>query len=150
MRLLWVCLMASCAAAAELPNVVFLEPAGKVNTASAEIRENMPLYRRVADASKYRPWLHYESAERAMRLYPQAARIAAPGANVPDYYVALVPGGNHAAVGFGRQIDRAAVGQGRAEYIRLEPKPERFETTLSRETGHVLMHMLAGGRRLDG
>lgn len=43
-----VCLMASCAAAAEWPNVVFLEPAGKVHTASAEIRENMPLYRRVA------------------------------------------------------------------------------------------------------
>jgi hypothetical protein len=40
--------MASCAAAAEWPNVVFLEPAGKVHTASAEIRENMPLYRRVA------------------------------------------------------------------------------------------------------
>ena len=79
MRLILVCLMASCAAAAELPNVVFLEPAGKINTASAEIRENMPLYRRVADASKYEPWLHNESAQRALRLYAQAARIAAPG-----------------------------------------------------------------------
>jgi hypothetical protein len=74
MRLMLVCLMASCAAAAEWPNVVFLEPAGKVHTASAEIRENMPLYRRVADASKYEPWLNkaaHESAERALRLYGQ-------------------------------------------------------------------------------
>ena len=62
-----VCLMASCAAAAEWPNVVFLEPAGKVHTASAEIR-------RVADASKYEPWLNkaaHESTERALRLYGQ-------------------------------------------------------------------------------
>ena len=126
MRLLWVCLMASCAAAAELPNVVFLEPAGKINTASAEIRENMPLYRRVSDASKYEPWLRNESAQRALRLYAQAARIAAPGASVPDYYVALVKGGNHAAVGF-----RLETSDGVKEYPR------------------TAMDMLAGGR-LDG
>ena len=150
MRLLWVCLMASCAAAAELPNVVFLEPAGKVNTASAEIRENMPLYRRVADASKYRPWLHYESAERALRLYAQAARIAAPGANLPDYYVALVKGGNHGAVGFRLETADGVKEYPRTAYILLDADPELFETTMFHETGHVVMDMLAGGRRLDG
>jgi len=150
MRLLWVCLMASCAAAAELPNVVFLDPAGKVNTASAEIRESMPLYRRVAEASKYEKWLHNESAERALRLYGQAARIAAPGANVPDYYVALVPGGNHAAVGFRLETADGVKEYPRTAYILLEPGPEWFETTMYHETGHVAMDMLAGGRRLDG
>jgi len=150
MRLLWVCLMASCAAAAELPNVVFLEPAGKVNTASAEIRENMPLYRRVSDASKYQPWLNDESAQRALRLYAQAARIAAPGADLPDYYVALVKGGNHAAVGFRLETAGGVKEYPRAAYILLEPAPEWFETTMFHETGHVAMDMLAGGRRLDG
>src|ERR1035438_1046225 len=150
MRLLWVCLLASCAAAAELPHVVFLEPAGKVNTASAEIRENMPLYRRVADASKYQPWLHYESAERALRLYAQAARIAAPGANVPDYYVALVKGGNHGAVGFRLETADGVKEYPRTAYILLDADPELFETTMFHETGHVVMDMLAGGRRLDG
>src|ERR1022692_1550552 len=150
MRLLWVCLLASCAAAAELPHVVFLEPAGKVYTASAEIRENMPLYRRVADASKYQPWLHYESAERALRLYAQAARIAAPGANVPDYYVALVKGGNHGAVGFRLETADGVKEYPRMAYILLDADPELFETTMFHETGHVVMDMLAGGRRLDG
>jgi hypothetical protein len=150
MRLLWVCLMASCAAAAELPNVVFLEPAGKVNTASAEIREIMPLYRRVTDASKYEPWLQNESAQRALRLYAQAARIAAPGATVPDYYVALVPGGNHAAVGFRLETTSGVKEYPRTAYILLEAGPAWFETTMYHETGHVAMDMLAGGRRLDG
>jgi hypothetical protein len=150
MRLLWVCLMASCAAAAELPNVVFLEPAGKVNTASAEIAEKMPLYRRVADASKYEAWLHYESAQRALRLYAQAARIASPGAIVPDYFVALVPGGNHGAVGFRLETAGGVKEFPRTAYILLDADPELFETTMYHETGHVAMDMLAGGRRLDG
>jgi hypothetical protein len=153
MRLLWVCLMASCAAAAELPGmpkIVFLEPAGKVNTADAEIRENMPLYRRVADASRYEPWLHFESAERALRLYAQAARIAAPETSVPDYYVALVKGGNHGAVGFRLETADGVKDYPRTAYILLDADPELFETTIFHETGHVVMDMLAGGRRLDG
>ena len=149
MRLLLVCLIASCAATAELPNVVFLEPAGKVNTASAEIQEKMPLYRRVADASKYTPWLRYESAQRALRLYAQAAQIAHPG-GVPDYYVALVKGGNHAAVGFRLETGGGVEDYPRTAYILLDADPERFQTTMFHETGHVAMDMLAGGRRLDG
>ncbi|HVN03802.1 MAG TPA: hypothetical protein VMT86_05245 [Bryobacteraceae bacterium] len=150
MRLLLLCLIGSCAAAAELPNVVFLEPAGKVNTASAEIRESMPLYRRVADASKYAAWLHNESAGRALQLYAQAARIASPGNAVPDYYVALVKGGNHGAVGFRLETSDGVKDYPRTAYILLDADPERFQTTMYHETGHVAMDMLAGGRRLDG
>jgi len=83
MRVLLLMVTACSAVAADLPKVVFLEPVGKVDTAAAEIREDMPIYRQVADASKYEPWLHNESAERALRLYAQAARIAAPGASLP-------------------------------------------------------------------
>jgi hypothetical protein len=150
MRWLSVCLIASCAAAAELPNVVFLEPAEPVNTASAEISANMPLYRRAADAAKYEAWLRNESAQRALRLYAQASRIFAPGANVPDYYIALVQGGNHAAVGFRLATESGAAEFPRTAYILLDADPERFETTMFHETGHVVVDMLAGGRRLDG
>lgn len=79
MRAWLLCLIAWSAAAAELPEVVFLEPVGKVNTGFAEIHEKMPLYRGVADASKYEPWLNNECAERALRLYAQAAAIVEPG-----------------------------------------------------------------------
>ncbi|HTQ53473.1 MAG TPA: hypothetical protein VMI94_03370 [Bryobacteraceae bacterium] len=150
MRLLYVCLLASCAAAADLPHVIFLEPAGKVNTASAEIREEMPVYRRVPDASKYAAWLHNESAERALRLYAQAALIVAPGAATPDYYVALVKGGNHGAVGFRLESAGGVKEYPHTAYILLDAEPELFETTMYHETGHVVMDMLAGGRRLDG
>ncbi|MGA2594956.1 MAG: hypothetical protein ABSH32_34090, partial [Bryobacteraceae bacterium] len=150
MRVLLLMVTACSAVAADLPNVVFLEPVGKVGTAAAEIRENMPLYRPVADASKYEPWLHNESAERALRLYAQAARIVAPGASLPDYYVALVPGGNHAAVGFRLQTADGVKEYPRAAYILLDAEPERFATTMFHETGHVVTDMLAGGRRLDG
>jgi hypothetical protein len=150
MRPLIVCLIATCATAAELPRVVFLEPAGKVNTATAEIRETMPVYRRVANPSKYAAWLHNESAERALRLYAQAARIIAPDAEVPEYYVALVKGGNHGAVGFRIESANGVKDYPRTAYILLDAEPELFETTMYHETGHVVMDMLAGGRRLDG
>ena len=150
MRLLFVCLLACCAAAAELPNVVFLEPVGKVNSASAEIQEKMPLYRRVADASKFSPWLRYESAQRALRLYAQAAHIASPAASIPDYYVALVQGGNHAAVGFKLETSDGVKEFPRTPYILLDADPAWFESTMFHETGHVAMMMLAGGRRLEG
>lgn len=150
MRVLLVCLIASCAAASELPNVVFLEPAGKLNTATAEIHENMPLYRRVADAAKFTAWLRNESAARALHLYAQAARIVSPGAEIPDYYVALVKGGNHGAVGFRLETRDGVKEYPKTAYILLDADPELFETTMYHETGHVVMDMLAGGRRLDG
>src|SRR5262249_30541712 len=77
-------------------------------------------------------------------------RIAQPAFASSNYYVALVPGGNHAAVGF-----RLAAGQRTNEfprhpYILLDPEASRFDTTLLHETGHMIMALLAGGRQLDG
>ena len=92
--------LSSAAWAQNLANVIFLEPVGAVDTRGAEIRASMPLYRRVADPARYTPWLENQSARYALRLYRAAYEIAHPNDGTPDYYVALVPGGNHAAVGF--------------------------------------------------
>ena len=105
---------------------------------------------KVADTARYTAWLHNESAERAFRLYRDACEIARPGGGVPDYYVALVPDGNHAAVGFRVKDGDAVEEHARQPYILLDPDPWRFDTTLLHETGHMAMAMLAGGRQLDG
>jgi hypothetical protein len=130
--------------------VIFLEPLGKVDTGGAEIIVKNPLYRRVADTARYTAWLHNESAERAFRLYRDACEIARPGGGVPEYYVALVPDGNHAAVGFRVQDGGAVEEHARQPYILLDPDPASFDITLLHETGHMAMAMLAGGRQLDG
>ena len=64
--------------------------------------------------------------------------------------MALVPGGNHAAVGFRIKDGANVEPHPKPPYILLEPAADRFETTLLHETGHVVMALLAGGRQLDG
>ena len=133
-----------------LANVIFLEPVGKVNTSGAEVRAVMPLYHRAADPAKYTPWLENESAKRALRLYRAGYEIAHPGGGTPDYFIALVPGGNHAAVGFRVQDGENIEEHPKQAYILLDAQPYRFEATLLHETGHVVMAMMAGGRLLNG
>jgi hypothetical protein len=150
-RILTLMGLAAAGAWAQTPvNVIFLEPLGKVDAGGAEITQKNPLYRKVADTARYTAWLHNESAERAFRLYRDACEIARPGGGVPDYYVALVPDGNHAAVGFRVKDGDAVEEHARQPYILLDPDPWRFDTTLLHETGHMAMAMLAGGRQLDG
>jgi hypothetical protein len=150
-RILALTGLAAAALWAQLPvNVIFLEPLGQVDTGGAEITQKNPLYRRVADTARYTAWLHNESAERAFRLYRDACEIVRPGGGVPEYYVALVKGGNHADVSFRVQNGDTVEEHARQPYILLDPDPLSFETTLLHETGHVAMAMLAGGRQLDG
>lgn len=136
--------------AQDLANVVFIEPVGKVNAGGAEVRQLMPLYHRAADPAKYMPWLENESARRALRLYRAGYELAHPGGGTPDYYVALVPGGNHADVGFRLQDGEKIEDHLKQAYILLDAQPFRFETTLLHETGHVVMAMMAEGRLLNG
>jgi hypothetical protein len=136
--------------AQDLANAIFLEPVDKVDTHGAEIAAKMPLLRRAANPERFSGWLHNESAERAMRLYRAAYDLTHAGAGPPDYYVALVPGGNHASVGFRLKDGDKVAEFPRQAYILLDAEPSRFETTLLHETGHVVMAMLAGGRMLDG
>jgi hypothetical protein len=147
-----VALLAACAAWCQSPvNVIFLEPVKAVSSNGGETGGGMLEFRRVADPSRYIAWTKNDYAARAFRLYRMAYEIARPGRGTPDYYVALVKGGNHAAVGFrlqdnsGKRKDYA--GQ---PYILLDADASRFEVTLLHETGHMAMALLAGGKQLEG
>ncbi len=131
-------------------NVIFLEPVDRVDTANAEIAAVNPLFRKAADPQRYAGWLSNESAARALRLYREACDIVTPAGGTPDYFVALVPGGNHAAVGFRLQNGDAVEEHPKQPYILLDAAPGRFETTLLHETAHMAMALMAGGRLLEG
>jgi len=131
-------------------HVIFLEPVGKVDTSGAEIAAQNLLYRRAVNPERYAGWLHNESAERALRMYRAAYELTHERGSTPDYYVALVPGGNHASVGFRLQSGGKVEEFPRQAYILLDAQPYAFETTLLHETGHVVLSMLAGGRSLEG
>jgi hypothetical protein len=151
LRAILLAAMTAAGACAQLPvRVIFLEAVSGVDTRGAEIQEQNALYRRVTDSSRYTPWLNNDAAARAFQLYRMACDIAQPGGGVPDYYVALVKGGNHAATGFRIQDGTKIEEHPRQPYILLDPVEARFQDTLLHETGHMAMAMLAGGRRLDG
>jgi len=140
-------LLAAAAAAQTPVRVIFLEPVKAIDTRGAEIEEENPLLRPAANPQRYQAWLNNEAAARAFRLYRDACDVAHPGGGVPDYYVALVPGGNHAAIGFRVQNGGRVEEHPRQPYILLEADPSAFQTTLLHETGHMAMSMVAGGRR---
>jgi len=148
-----LCLLLSAGfAAAQTP--VFLEPLAEVNTNRAEVRERMPLYRQV-EGEKYRPWLNNELAQRAFRAYATAFKILQEKGNPQkqpvEYYIAVLPGGNHASVGFRIQRDNNSIEEHpRHAYVLLSPNERSFGDTLLHETGHVAMAMLAGGRQHEG
>ena len=145
------------------PAVVFLEPVPAAEPAGEDPggddggaeEEALPLLRRVADPARiatYTGWLDNPSARRALALYAAARRVAierdpAAAERQPEaYLVALVPGGNHGAVGFRRlEDDGTEVERPRTAYIRLGPEEWRFGTTFLHETGHVVTALLAGG-----
>jgi hypothetical protein len=129
--------------------VVFLEPVGKIDTNRAEVEGAPKRFQRV-DGSKFQPWLENDWARRALRLYEQAFAVLEAAGNPQkqprEYFVALVPGGNHASVGFA--IEGENVDHSKHAYILLDAEKSRFESTMLHETGHVAMAMLAGGKQL--
>jgi len=136
-------------AAAQLPPVVFMEAVGGAG------QRTDSTYREVTDSAKlaqYRRWLDNESARFALTLYADARRIAREERHLalqPEaYYVALVPGGNHASVGFRLQTDSGTRDYPNAAYILLDAEDWRFSTTLLHETSHMVLYVLAGGRVL--
>ena len=126
-------------------SVVFMEPV------EGDQGGETSLYQRVDDTKQlrtYHGWLENESAVRAMELYRLAWKTArqrtGSKAALPPYHIALIEGGNHAAVGFrllagGKTEDHAKDG-----YIKLGPTPDRFKDTLLHETGHVVLATLSG------
>jgi hypothetical protein len=139
------------ALSAQAQTVVYLEPVGQIDTNRAEVGDK-PRTFRVVDGTPYKTWLNNGRAKRAFELYATAQRILAaegnPQKQPAEYYIALVPGGNHAAVGFRVEGTGGVEDHARHAYILLDPKPESFAGTLLHETGHVVMAMMAGGVQL--
>ncbi|HVN31178.1 MAG TPA: hypothetical protein VMT45_04265 [Thermoanaerobaculaceae bacterium] len=128
---------------------VFMEPEG------AQAAGEAPLYRLVTDPeriSRLGRWLQNDSARWAADVYRRARTVAGARGFVDtqpvQYFIALVPDGNSAAVGFRLRTGKALQEYPRAAYIQLGPEEWRFTTTLLHETGHVALAMLAGGREV--
>lgn len=130
-------------------SVVFVEPDGET------ARGELPLYRGVTDPSRLAElsgFLENDAARWALDLYARARGItvARGGTSVQpaEYFIALVPGGNDAAVGFRLRTMKGIESRPTVAFVQLGPEEWRFSTTLLHETGHVALSMLAGGRVL--
>ena len=127
--------------------VVFVEPVGGPGA------RDSAAYRVVTDSARVRTyvgWMANESARMALDLYARAWALTPEGKDgrPPVYYVALVPGGNHAAVGLRLEGDSGSSAYAHTSYIKLAPEDWVFETTLLHETGHMLLSMLNGGAEI--
>jgi len=116
---------------------------------------NAPVYRKVTDPERLARmgrWLENDSARWAADVYRRARTIAAArgpaGSQPAEYFIALVPDGNTAAVGFRLRTAQTIETYPRTAYVHLGPEEWRFTTTLLHETGHVALAMLAGGREV--
>ena len=129
--------------------VTFVEPDPQAPAAA------LPCYRRISDparAGALARFLGNEAARWALDLYARARAVAvARGGGEgqpPAYVIAIVPGGDNAAVGFRLRTAAGIEIHPRAAYVQLGPDAWRFSTTLLHETGHVALAMLAGGREI--
>jgi hypothetical protein len=136
-------------APAPITRVVFIESDGA--TPAGEL----PLYRMVTDPERLvtlSKWVDSETGRLALDLYARARGIAvvhtAARLQPAEYFIALVPDGNNAAVGFRIRTTRGIESCPQVAFIQLGPEEWRFSTTLLHETGHVALAMLAGGRVL--
>jgi hypothetical protein len=127
--------------------VVFVEPARSAEAKAA------PAYQVVTDSARvkiFESWMANESARLARDLYARAWALSPQGrrGEPPVYYVALVPGGNHAAVGLRLLDDSNPDAHAHTSFIKLAPEDWAFSTTLLHETGHVILSMLNGGSEI--
>jgi hypothetical protein len=111
------------------------------------------VYQVVTDTARvriYESWMDNESARMALDLYARAWGLPAQGRNGEPavYYVALVPGGNHGAVGLQLAGDPGPSARAHTSFIKLAPQDWVFGTTLLHETGHVILSMLNGGAEI--
>jgi hypothetical protein len=113
-----------------------------------------PLFRRVSDPEKlgrFVKWADNDAARWALEIYSRARMIPVRrgvNAQPSDYFIALVPDGNNASIGFRLRDEQRIDSYPRGAYVRLGPQRWRFVTTLLHETGHVVLAMLAGGREV--
>jgi hypothetical protein len=126
---------------------VFLEPVG-----SQPIENGLPVYAVVTDSARlatYRAWIENDAARWALELYEKARRIAqdvrGSTSQPRGLHIALVPNGNHAAVGYRLVQGADTAAYPAAAYVKLGPQEWRFGITLLHETGHVVLRTLYGG-----
>ncbi|HEY7160176.1 MAG TPA: hypothetical protein VH815_02910, partial [Acidobacteriota bacterium] len=127
---------------AAAPQVFFMEPE------KTQKDDALTAFRLVTDESKlatYRKWIDNDAARWAFDLYARALKIKGKDA---AYYVALVEGGNHAEVGF--KLLSASGEQSFPDntYIKLDPVDKEFKATLLHETGHMILAILNGGKKI--
>jgi len=130
--------------------VLFMEPD------SATVRCEMPVYRLVTDTNRinaYRGWIDNEPAQWAIKLYGEASRIVEARRKmieeVPAYHIALIQGGNEAAIGFCLRDNSGMIqSYPHVPYIKLAPEDWVFTTTFLHETGHVVLYLLNDGKEI--
>ena len=132
-------------AIAATPQVFFMLPE------KAQKDETLPAYRLVTDESKlatYRKWIDNDAARWAFDLYSRAWKIKHKDSENTSYYIALVEGGNHADVGFRLLSGSGEQSFPNSSYIKLDPDYREFKTTLLHETGHMILAILNGGKKI--
>lgn len=111
----------------------------------------LPAFRVVTDESRlntYRKWIDNDAARWAFDLYSRAWKMKNKDDGSPSYYIALVEGGNHAEVGFRIRGESDEQSFPDSTYIKLEPDGNVFKTTLLHETGHMILAILNGGKKI--
>jgi hypothetical protein len=125
------------------PQVFFLEPAAGDST--------VPKYRLITDEirlNQYRQWISNDAAQWALDLYTRAWKIAGNQTAEPTYYIVLIPEGNQADLGFTLLDGTTEQSLPQTVYIKLDPDPSSFRTLMLHETGHMILMLLNGGKKL--
>jgi hypothetical protein len=128
-------------------DIVFMEPAGPPTDG------RLPEFMEISDPARLRTyftWMNCDAARMATDLYRRSWRAALPDQTPAALYVALVPGGNEAGVGFRLRRKSGWEKHNADAYIRLAPEEWLFHATLFHETGHAVLYMLNGGKPLPG
>lgn len=128
--------------------VVFLEPIYPAPRLSPE--HSLPLYRRLAPDGEVHGqatrWIANEAADFIRRILARAA-TAIPQEPDPRrlddaLFIALEPGGNHAALGFALDDPREGrTPHARTPFVKLSNRPDRLSKTLIHEGGHVAQRL---------
>ncbi len=129
--------------------LVFMEPD------STALNDEPPVYRIITDTNRlniYMKWMDNEPARWAVKLYAEARNImetrGTGQVEIPIYYVALVQGGNNAAIGFRLRDSSGIHSYPHVPYIKLAPEDWVFTTTFLHETGHVVLSVLNDGKEI--
>ena len=107
----------------------------------------LPLFQQIEDPAavrKYKLQMANESATFALTLFDLALRVSKTEC---PFYIAIVDGGNNASQGFRlRTAGDKVVEHKLAPYMKLDPKPKGFQTTLLHESGHMIFSILSHGK----